>query len=60
MQRWGYVHAATERFLCEKDAGGQVRPGCSEVMGLGEWMGGRFSVDLVSKVCDRERDVRVR
>jgi len=34
--------------------------GCGEVMGFGVWMGGRFSVDLGSKACDRERRARCR
>ena len=36
-----------------------MRPGCSDVMGIGHVEGERFSVDMGSKACDWERMLEV-
>jgi len=58
--QWGHVNAAIGTVALRENAGGRVCPGGRKLWELRELMGGRFSVDVGSKACDRERDVRGR
>jgi len=43
-----------------ENAGGQLRPGCCDVMAIGRVGRFRFWVDLRSRACDSEREARYR
>jgi len=63
---WSAVGATGRRVVAGDlrslgaNAGGLVRPACGNMRELREMMGVRFSVDVGSKACGRERDVRDR